>query len=106
MNIIKEKNEITVITYGGKLLSYSKEDIKEIIDDFDTYIGADDLPKWLYVITFIDKDPDFIKFIKSKEKISKQEMILNFLKKLLTVKSAIINVQTDKKYKNFIRLYI
>ena len=41
------KKTITVTVYGGKEINYTDAEIQELIDDMD--LGADDLPKWIYV---------------------------------------------------------
>lgn len=41
-------NIIEVITHGGKKTSFTKRDIREMIDDIDTYMCADNLPGWIY----------------------------------------------------------
>ena len=82
------KKIITVTVFGGKEIKYTDKDIQELIDDLD--LGADDLPKWIYVASLHNKS-----FPKKKE------AILDLLKKIKDAKANVsINVASDKPHQN------
>lgn len=82
------KKTITVTVFGGKEIQYTDKEIQELIDDLD--LGADDLPKWIYVASLHNKS-----FPKKKE------AILDLLKKIKDAKKSVsINVASDKPFQN------
>lgn len=86
--VAEAKKTITVTLYGGKEIQYTDAEIQELIDDLD--LGADDLPKWIYVASLHDKS-----FPKKKE------AILDLLKKIKDAKKSVsINVASDKPFQN------
>lgn len=59
----ESKKTITVIVYNDKKIEYSKEDIQELIDDIDDYIGSDNLPKWLITSKIAKNKSDVLKIL-------------------------------------------
>ena len=78
------KKTVTVNVHGGKKFTYSNSDIQDLIDNMD--LGADDLPKWIYVAGM--HNPNFPK---------KKEGVLAMLKQILAAKGNVeINLASDK----------
>jgi hypothetical protein len=83
LNEAKAKT-ITVTVHGGKELTYSDSDIQDLIDNMD--LGADNLPKWIYVAS-----------LNNKQFPKKKEAILNLLKKIKDSKNSVsINVDSEQ----------
>jgi hypothetical protein len=56
--------KIKVITYGGKEIIFTQDEIQEMIDDIDTFWYADNLPKWLYSTGLAKDQKDVIEKLK------------------------------------------
>jgi hypothetical protein len=91
--------KIVVELYGGKKEYYDNEEILEMIDRYEDFVGADNLPKWMYMSAMKSGNFEGInpKFKKTKLK----ESSINVLKKILDADGDVyINVRSDKPETN------
>jgi len=91
---LKTENKIEVIMPNGKTMFYTKEKIKELVDQFDTYIDSDNLPKWLYIAGYVNKIPGF-----PKNKLQTKRLLQTILQ---SDKDVHIDLNSDTPYANYI----
>jgi len=87
--------KITVIVRGGRKHSYSGKDIQKMLDNKSMYQDADNLPKWIWIAANMDKVRAFPK---------RWSQIWKLLETMLTSKNVEINVQSDKRGANRIKM--
>jgi hypothetical protein len=83
---------IKVIAPSGNSFTYTRKEIKEMIDHYyDTYECADNLPKWIWVSAYYHNAENVRNFLR-KYKGNKNEKVIQFLNDLLICKRATINL--------------
>ena len=97
----KDDFDVTVVTYDGKINKYTEDEIKDIINNFDEYECADNIPKWIYVSAFISNSPEIRSALKLY-KGSRNDKIKQLLIAILKNRKAILNLRSDKIYENYI----
>ena len=51
----RKMSKVTAIVYGGKIVSFTDSDLRELLTHPEIYMMADNLPKWLMAVA-IAKD--------------------------------------------------
>jgi len=91
----RERVVALVTVRGGRKYPYTADEIQEFLDNKRQIIMSDNLPKWLYVASNIDKVPGLPKSWND---------IWKFLEKVQGASKPVqINVQSDDRSKNGIK---
>jgi len=100
----ESKKTVLTVKLNNENITYAKEDIFEMINEFDMYMGTDNLPKWLYFALL--NSTEFILRLgtRSKKKIEKyaREAVKLILNDVLNGKVKKIEI----KGKNILNQYI
>lgn len=94
---INERNDfVDVVVYGGRIISFSQDEIYQMLNNKKEFEMADNLPKWLFVAVNVENITSL-----GIEKVPNTfKAIWSFLEKLYNSNGATINVRSDKRSEN------
>ena len=95
----KIDKKIVVELYGGKKEYYDNDEIQDMINRYEDFVGADNLPKWMYMSAM--RRGNFEGIASNSKKAKIKESTINVLQKILDSNGDVyINVRSDKPETN------